>query len=42
VSATCWLSGSAVHIRVYATSGGSTTEWCWDGDGWTRGAYTGL
>lgn len=41
VSATCWLVGRAVHIRVYATSGGMTTGYCRDGDGWTRGGYTG-
>ncbi|VWC56582.1 hypothetical protein BLA18110_00400 [Burkholderia lata] len=42
VSATCRLVGNAIHIPVYATSGGSATKWCRDGDGWTRGAYTGL
>ena len=40
VSATSWESGGTVFIRVYCTYQDESTEWCWDGDGWYRGAYT--
>ncbi|MCA8271692.1 hypothetical protein LGN17_04040 [Burkholderia sp. AU30280] len=42
VSATCRLVGRTIHIRVYATCGGATTEWYWDGNCRTRSGYTGL
>ena len=36
-----WLdSGGTVHIRVYSSDGYTVTERCWDGSGWTDGAFS--
>lgn len=41
VSATCWMGGEGLSIRVYCTLEGTTTEWCIDqGGGWYKGPYT--
>lgn len=41
-SATSWLDGGQIHIRVYVRSdNGKATEYCWDKDKWYVGAYTG-
>ena len=35
-----WVDSSGhVHIRVYSTDGYNVTERCWDGSGWTNGAF---
>ena len=39
-ASTSWLdSGGTIHIRVYSTDGYNVTERCWDGSGWTDGAF---
>ncbi|MBV9884606.1 MAG: hypothetical protein JO276_16480 [Sphingomonadaceae bacterium] len=41
VSATCWMSGGNLSIRVYCNFQDETTEWCIDqGGSWYQGAYT--
>ena len=41
VSAMQWTIGDMTFIRVYCTSDGTTTEWCWDSlTEWTKGSYT--
>ena len=37
-AAVSWYDGT-VHIRVYSTDGYTATERCWDGSGWTDGAF---
>jgi len=34
-----WFDGSVEHIRIYACNGGVISEQCWDGNGWSEGAY---
>lgn len=34
-----WTDSNGVHIRVYSTDGYNVTERCWDGSGWTDGAF---
>jgi len=38
-AAVSWFDGT-VHIRVYSTDGYTVTERCWDGSGWTGGAFS--
>jgi hypothetical protein len=35
-----WVdSAGHVHLRVYSSDGYAVTERCWDGSGWTNGAF---
>ena len=39
-AAVSWLDGGGtVHLRVYSGDGYNVTERCWDGSGWTDGAF---
>ena len=36
-----WLDGGGtIHIRVYTCDGYNVRERCWDGSGWTNGAFS--